>query len=190
MNAIFHASLQKLPAHDRAKIVCEILGGIPVRPNVAILGNVNLPDGNIRLAVWDRSQSVPQVRSVIVERSEIATATDLCAIASEQPIANWPAEITEPIAISRSIFGELKTVFAETLASESLPLVDCLVWCGLATFKSQARTAINAGAVRINGEQCRDVLRVLVLSDFARQSRCVLENGKRNYYPIHLEGIK
>jgi tyrosyl-tRNA synthetase len=71
--------------------------------------------------------------------------------------------------------GAIPQDIPQTILSGPTPLVDALVQCGLAESKSQARRAIEAGAVKIDSKRQGDPSFVID----ADLQGCVLQNGKR-----------
>lgn len=90
--------------------------------------------------------------------------------------------------------GDIATVDVATLraamqsapsvqyASNSLPqLADMLVDLGIVKSKGQAKKDISAGAVRVNGEQIKDMMHSPAADDFLHGEVLLLKKGKKHY---------
>lgn len=110
----------------------------------------------------------------------IFPVADLCEMVSSKSPQEWSEQVMWPLPTqSIGIFGYNQT---EMGSNHKVSLIEALVWTQLSPSNGQARTAIRAGAVRINGERCMDEKRILSGMDvLSNLSAIVIENGKRNF---------
>lgn len=121
--------------------------------------------------------------------NKLLNVVELCKIASQKSPREWDSRvITTPVSFSGrlgySIFGSSHIEIASDYA---ISLIDALVETKLSESNGQARNSIKSGAVRINGNKCTDVAKILSQQDMipALES-IVIENGKKNYGIIEI----
>ena len=118
-------------------------------------------------------------------RSAFLSAVERCEMVSSKPPNEWSEQVLWPMHKQPiGIFGYNQTAMG---SDYRVGIIEALEWTQLAPSKGQARTAIRAGAVRINGERCADEKRVLTASDaLPNLSAIVIENGRRNFGVIEV----
>ncbi len=109
--------------------------------------------------------------------SNPVTNIEACHIASSKPPQEWPRSIIGSTNGGLSIFGKME----EIQAGENI--LDVTVKLGVLESKTEARKAIKAGSLRLNGEVCQDAGKNLSESDLLMNlglfGAAVLQNGKR-----------
>ena len=113
------------------------------------------------------------------------TVIDKCRMMSELDPGEWVEEVLCPI--SGDVNGVLGNAQVAMWRDRTVGLVEGLEWTGLCGSKGEARRAIKACGVRINGKRCDDIKRNLTSGDALRNvDAIVLEFGRKNYGVIEM----
>ncbi len=78
------------------------------------------------------------------------------------------------------------TNLPRTDLGESLPILDLLVRCGIATSKAAARRSVEGGGIYLNNDRVDQVTSAVTPGMFVEGSFLVIRSGKRNYHLVKL----
>lgn len=145
---------------------------------------MSIPDNMIeRYFRYLSALSKPEIEAVAAELKSGVNPRDIKARLGERMVSLFHSE-----EAGRQAHAEFNEIFKnkgmpdempEFTIDESMDLVSLLVHCALAPSKSEARRAIEAGAVKVNQEKVSDAKSVLDLS-----APVILQNGKRKFARI------
>jgi len=113
------------------------------------------------------------------QRSDPMTISELCQFVSSKHPSLWPKYV-----LDTKIFGNTQVAMGRDF---TVSLLDALLWTELCPSKGEAKNFAKNGAIRVNGEKCSDITRILSGKDaLGNLDAIVLECGRRNYGLIEL----
>lgn len=142
---------------------------------------MSIPDNRIeRYYRYLSALPKTEIESILTELKSGANPRDIKARLGERMVALFHSEETgkQAHAEFNEIFKNkgLPDEIPEFKVTENMDLASLLVHCALAPSKSEARRALEAGAVKVNQEKVSDAKLVLDLS-----APVILQNGKRKF---------